>query len=58
MIWLDGPSSTALRQSVEDKRWYITEGYVEGTLVTHGPFDTVAQVQMLIQMGVIDEYQT
>lgn len=57
LYWLSD-YDTALRQSVEDKKWYLTTGYVENTIVTHGPFDTVAQVQMLIQMGVIDEYKT
>lgn len=60
LCWLYGGTGRdeAVRRSVADGLWYVTEGYVESTVVTHGPFDSLEQVEMLIRMGVIDEYKT
>lgn len=51
-------SDKAVRRSVANGLWYMTKGYEERTVVTHGPFDSLEQVEMLIHMGMIDEYRT
>lgn len=53
-----GGSDAAVRRSVANGLWYMTKGYEEHTVVTHGPFDSLEQVEMLIRMGMIDEYRT
>lgn len=57
--WMaEGRSDRAVRKQVSDGLWYVTEGYVESAKIIHGPFGSLEAVEMLANMGMINDYRT